>query len=111
MVEETCKACGYVSHLGAVARHHVVPKNVTMEAGMPDSATVSLCNNCRTELDRWYRMKVADTVYDHVTKRFIDKSWEDKVKDYESAFKGFIAYKGQVAGRFWPHTTMHSGTR
>jgi len=94
-IKETCEVCGYVSHLGAVSQHHLIPKSVTKEAGVPESATVSLCCNCHFELHTWYRMKVADMVYDPETKRFKAGSWDERVKDYESAFRDFKKYKDE----------------
>ena len=91
--EGTCKICGYVSHLGAVAQHHLIPKDITQQAGMPESAKISLCCNCQSELDIWYRTKVTDTVYEPQTKRFIAKSWDEKAKDYQSAFSEFRKFK------------------
>ena len=91
--KETCEVCGYVSHLGAVAQHHLIPKSVTQQAGMPDSPTVNLCNNCHFELHNWYRMKLTDLLYDPRAKQFRNKSWEEKVKGYESAFRAFKKYK------------------
>ena len=79
-IGEACEVCGYVSHLGAVARHHLIPKDVTEQAGMPKSETVSLCCNCHFELYAWYRMKVADMFYDTATKRFRAKSWDKRLK-------------------------------
>jgi hypothetical protein len=94
-VRGACKVCGYVSNLGAVAQHHIIPKDVTKQAGMPESATVNLCCNCHFELYTWYRTKVTDMVYDPETKRFRYKSWDEKVKDYESAFNEFRKYKDE----------------
>jgi len=90
-----CKVCGYVSHLGAVAQHHIIPKDVTQEAKMPESATVNLCCNCHSELYTWYKTKVTDVVYDTETKRFKGKPWEERVKDYEHAFNEFKKYKDE----------------
>ncbi len=90
--EEACQVCGYVSNLGAVAPHHLIPKSVTQQAGAPESRTVGLCCNCHFELHAWYKLKVADVAYDTKTKRFRPKSWDEKVKDYESAFKDFKKY-------------------
>jgi len=94
-VGETCEACGYVSHLGAVARHHLIPQSVTKQAGMPESATVSLCCNCHFELHTWYRIKNVDMVYDPAAMRFRAKTWNEMVKEYESAFRAFKKYKGE----------------
>ena len=94
-IEGTCEACGYVSRLGAVAHHHLIPESVTKQAGMPESATVSLCCNCHFELNSWYKTKVTDVAYDSETKRFKGKPWEEKVKDYEHAFNEFKKYKDE----------------
>ena len=94
-IEESCKVCGYVSHLGAVAQHHLIPNSITKQAGMPEPAMTSLCCNCHLELHTWYRTKVMDMVYDPETKRFRAKSWDEKVKDYESAFNEFRKYKDE----------------
>ena len=93
MVNETCEVCGYVSNTGAVAQHHLIPKSVTEQAGVPDSAMVNLCRKCHSELHNWYKMKVAEAVYDQKTKRFQAKSWNEMVKDYQSAFNDFKKYK------------------
>jgi len=90
---EACAVCGYVSNLGAVAQHHLIPKGVTGEAGMPDSATVKLCCNCHYELNSWYEAKVSDVAYDPKIKRFRGKSWDEVVRDYESALASFKQYK------------------
>ena len=92
---EACKVCGYVSYLGAVARHHLIPRSVTEQAGMPKSETVSLCCNCHFELHTWYKTKIVDMVYDTETKRFRAKLWDEQVNDYKSAFRSFMNYKCQ----------------
>ena len=94
-IGETCEVCEYVSHLGAVAQHHLIPKGVTEQAGMPKSEAVSLCCNCHFELHTWYRMKVADVVYDPALKRFRAKSGDEMVKDYRFAFRSFMEYKNE----------------
>ena len=98
MVNETCEVCGRVSRFGAVTQHHLIPKSVTEEAEMPDSETVNLCRNCHNELHSWYKMKVADAVYDQKTKKFRAKSWEEMAGDYESAFNDFKKYKDEQKG-------------
>jgi len=40
-------------------------------------------------------MKVANVAYDPDTKRFRDKSWDEKVRDYEAAFNSFNKYKSE----------------
>ncbi len=95
MGKETCEFCGCRSELGTIEKHYIVPTKVTEQAGMPESAKISLCCNCHFELHTWYRTKVMDMVYDPETKRFRAKSWDEEVKDYESAFNEFRKYKDE----------------
>jgi len=91
--EDICVVCGYVSNLGAVAQHHLIPKSVTREAGVPESEIMNLCCNCHYELHGWCGMRVVDVTYDPDTKRFRDKTWDEVTKDYESALNSFKKYK------------------
>lgn len=90
---ETCELCEYVSQLGAIEAHHIVPKELTSQAGMPDSATVALCSNCHREVHTWYSKKVFDMTYDTITKRFRSRSVVEMVKEYEAAYRVFAEYK------------------
>ena len=93
MGDETCEVCGYQSQFGAVEKHHVIPNEVTQQAGMSESHTIRMCCNCRRELDTWYSAKVAKMVYDAKTQRFRDRTWREMVEEYQSVFNGFINYK------------------
>ena len=91
--ENKCKLCGYVSQLGAIETHHVVPRELTSQANLPDSTTVALCSNCHREVHSWYSKKVFDMTYDTTTKRFRPKSLTEMVKEYEAAYRVFAEYK------------------
>ncbi len=93
MKKKSCEVCGYESDLAAIENHHIIPTEVTEEAGMPRSRTVRLCCNCRREVDTWYRARVAPMAYDSATKRFRTKSYSEMVKEYQSAFDSFMKYK------------------
>ena len=93
MGDETCEVCGYQSQFGAVEKHHVIPNEVTQQAGMSESHTIRMCCNCRRELDTWYSTKVAKMVYDTKTQCFRDRTWREMVEEYQSVFNGFVAYK------------------
>ena len=93
MGEETCDLCGYVSQLQAAEIHHTVPKEVTEQAGLRDSATVRLCSNCHREVLTWYSAKVSSIAYDPITKRFRARSWLEMTNEYQSAFNSFAKYK------------------
>jgi len=93
MGKETCELCGYRSQLGAIEKHYIVPKELTSQAGVPDSATVTLCSNCHREVHTWYSKKVFDMAYAPTTKRFRPKSLVEMVKEYEAAYRIFDKYK------------------
>lgn len=95
MVEkrDTCDLCGYESILVAVEKHRIVPKEITEKAGVGLSKAVRLCSNCQRELHAWYSSRVVNTAYDPKTKHFRVKSSLEMVKEYESAFDGFVKFK------------------
>ena len=93
MRKETCELCGRKIELGFIEKNHIIPTEVTEEAGMPESKAVRLCSNCHRELRRWYSTKVTDVAYAPETRRFRTKSWTERVKEYESAYDSFIKYK------------------
>ena len=93
MTGETCELCGHVSQLWALETHHIIPKELTSQAGIPDSVTATLCSNCHREVHTWYSKKVLDVTYDSATKRFKPKTFAKMVKEYEAAYKLFAQYK------------------
>ena len=93
MVEEPCALCGQASQLSALERHHIVPRELTSQAGIPDSVAVTLCSNCHREAHAWYSKKVFDMTYDTMAKHFKLKPVDDMVKEYEVAFGNFTQYK------------------
>ena len=96
MGKGTCEVCGYESELGATVMHCIVPKEFTEQAGIPDSASVVLCVNCRDEVRTWYANKVFSMTYDPVPKRFRPRSPAEMVKEYETAYKAFTEYKKRL---------------
>lgn len=93
MGQETCELCGYVSLLGAVEKHHIIPNEITEEAGIPKLQTIKMCYNCRKELDTWYSAKVAKMVYDTKIPKFRYKTPGEMVEEYQFLFNGFVDYK------------------
>ena len=92
MRDETCELCGYRGQPATTEIHHIVPKELTEQAGMPESQTISLCGNCHREVHTWCSAKVSDVVYDIKTKGFRERSWLEMVKEYQSAFSSFAKY-------------------
>lgn len=88
-----CEVCGYRIEPGYLERHHVVPTDITEQAGLTESQTLSLCTNCHREVRTWYSGKVSDMAYDLKTKRFKDKSCLEMVREYQATFDGFVKYK------------------
>jgi len=96
MGSESCQACGREVPPEALVRQHIVPENITLQAGMPCPRTEALCLTCSDELHNWYSKKVSDMTYDAGTKRFIPKSPAELVKEYEAAYHAFVAYKKRL---------------
>ena len=95
MRTKTCQLCGYEDELGSIKKYHVVPQEITEQAGIQESRMARLCPNCQQELHKWYSTKVANMTYDTRMKRFRPKSPLEMVKEYETAFAIFSKYKGE----------------
>ena len=95
MGRDACEICGYQSQLGAIEKHHIIPIEVTEEAGIQKSQTVDLCCNCHREVHAWYSAKVMDIAYDPASQRFKDKSSLETVKAFQAAFNSFSKYKNE----------------
>ncbi len=93
MKKEVCEACGHASKSEDLEKHHIVPTQVTKEAGMPESQTVELCPDCLQEVHKWYSVKIVPRSYDVTTKKFVVMSPLEIVKEYQYAFSSFAEYK------------------
>ena len=94
MAKVTCKVCSNVVDPETISEHHIVPREVTDEAGIPESQTMRLCADCHREVHTWYTARVRHTEYDSDAKRFRNKSDLEMVGEYQSAFSAFVHYKG-----------------
>ena len=92
MRKDICDLCGREIGPGAGVIHNVVPREVTEQAGMPNSETAKLCINCRSEVEAWYLQRIPSTTYDWRIKRFRPKSPAEMVKEYEVAYIAFAKY-------------------
>ena len=97
MGKETCELCEYEVEVGFIEKHHVVPREVIKQAGLPESQTLRLCSNCHREVHAWYSAKVVGMAYDPETKRFRTKSWLELVEEYDSIFNNFMKSKKKRA--------------
>jgi 5-methylcytosine-specific restriction endonuclease McrA len=94
VVRELCKVCNNTVDSDDMEEHHIVPRDITDEAGIPESQTVRLCNECHREVHNWYTARVRHTEYDPDTRRFRSKSYLEMVSEYQAAFSAFVNYKG-----------------
>jgi len=92
-VEKTCEICGYVSKPEELVIHRIIPEEVAKQAGILDVGKIVLCINCGNQVQDWYTKKVFGMRYDARTNQFIPKSSTQMVKEYEAAYKSFVAYK------------------
>jgi 5-methylcytosine-specific restriction endonuclease McrA len=94
VARELCKVCNETVDPDAMEEHHIVPRDVTGEAGIPESQTVRLCAECHHEVHNWYTARVRHTEYDPDTRRFRSKSYLEMVSEYQAAFSAFVNFKG-----------------
>ena len=99
MTRETCEICRYRFEAEAMEPHHIVPQQITEEAGMPESQIIRLCPNCHQEIHSWYRAKVPHIRYDIMTKQFVEKSCLEMIREYQATFHGFAEYKREQRKR------------
>jgi len=94
VAEKKCQVCENRVDPEDVEKHHIVPKNLTDDAGIPESQTIQLCANCHQEVHAWYTARVRHTEYDAGTRRFRTKSYLEMVNEYQTVFSDFMKYKG-----------------
>ena len=95
MGKNICEVCGCRNEFWSNHQHYIAPKTLTQKAGMLESTSVNLCNNCLTEINAWYSKKVFKMVYDLKAKKFRHRSPVEMVKEYEDAYGSFAEYKKQ----------------
>jgi len=91
---KACQVCGYSGTPGGMELHHIVPVEVSEQAGIPESQTFWLCPSCHREVHSWYNSKVARSTYDLKDKRFRPMSSLELVREYTATFSSFLNYKG-----------------
>lgn len=93
MAKVTCKVCSNDVDPDAIEEHHIVPKDITKEAGIPESQTMHLCADCHEDVHTWYTARVRHTEYDPDARQFRNKSYLEMVSEYQLAFSAFVKYK------------------
>ena len=94
MANEKCQVCKNRVEPEDMEKHHIVPKNQTDDAGIPESQTILMCANCHQEVHSWYTARVRHTEYDSDARRFRTKSSLEMVSEYQTVFSDFVKYKG-----------------
>ena len=102
MSKVTCQVCGYRRNSEQMETHHIVPTEVSEEGGIAESQTVELCDECHRDAHSWYRGRVPRSRYDEDTKRFIAKSALEMVREYQTAFDSYVAFKTAKRPRVRP---------
>ncbi len=92
MAGQPCELCNRRVKAGAMTDHHIVPAEVTTDAGIPESQTVRLCEACHAEVHSWYLSRVRHTEYDMGAKRFRTKSYLEMVPEYQAAFSDLVRH-------------------
>jgi len=95
VARQTCQVCGRRRTPATMKQHHVVPTEVTEEAGIAESQTLQMCADCHQEAHHWYQTKVARTTYDPGTKRFRPRTGLELVREYHATFSSFLNYKAE----------------
>lgn len=93
MAKVTCQVCGQRRNSEQMETHHIVPTEVSEEGGTAESQSVELCGECHRDAHSWYRGRIAHTTYDEDTKHFNAKSPLEMVREYQTAFDSFAAFK------------------
>ena len=93
MGKDTCEVCGYVSRLGAVQEHYVIPSEISQQALIPKPRKIRICSNCQQELEAWNSAKITKLVYDSIMQLFRPKNPVEMAEEYQSVFNSYVNYK------------------
>ena len=93
MGKDTCEVCGYVSHLGVVQEHFVIPSEISHQALIPKPRKIRICSNCQRELEAWNSAKITELVYDPRMQLFRPKDPVEMAEEYQSVFNRYANYK------------------
>ena len=95
-----CEACRRKFEPELTIRHQIIPKDAAILCGISDSPAVTLCIHCSNEIRDWYRGRVSTLAYDSALQRFRSKLPNEIRKEYQTAYQGFLDYKGKRRKRF-----------
>ena len=92
MEKKACEICGREANPEDLVIHRIVPEEIASQAGILDTRTILLCIDCSHKFQAFCSSKVHDLRYDDMTQYFIHKSPAELIKEYEVAYKAFVAY-------------------
>ena len=92
MEKKACEICGRETDPEDLVIHHIIPEEIASQAGILDTRTILLCIDCSHKFQTFCSGKVHDLRYDDITQHFIHKSPAELIKEYEVAYKTFLAY-------------------
>ncbi len=95
-----CDACGHKQEIELTVIHRIIPEDIAILFDISDSSTVTLCVHCSNEIMDWYRGRVSTLTYDSGLQHFRSKSRNEIWKEYQTAYQGFLDYKGKRRKRF-----------
>ena len=95
-----CDACGQKQEIELAVIHSIIPEDIAILFDISDSPTVTLCVHCSNEIRDWYRGRVSTLTYDSGLQRFRSKSRNEIREEYQTAYQGFLDYKGKRRKRF-----------
>ena len=90
-----CDACGHKHEIELAVIHKIIPEDIATLFDISDSPTVILCVSCSNEIRDWYRGRVSTLNYDSGLQRFNPKSRIEISEEYQTAYQGFLDYKGK----------------
>ena len=95
MKKYTCELCENEIKASEAIVHSVVPREIIQQAPISDSKTpiLLLCISCRNKLESWCQKRVSTTTYNLGSKKFIPKSPNAMVKEYEVAYAAFVNFE------------------
>ena len=101
MEPEICNACGRKLEPKIAVRHQIIPEDTAILFDISDSPAVTLCIYCSNQIRDWYRGRVSTLTYDSGLQHFRSKLPTEIRKEYQTAYQGFLDYKGKRRKRFF----------
>ncbi len=92
MENKACEICGRETSPEDLVIRRIIPEEIASQVGILDTRTVLLCIDCSHKFQAFYSGTVHDLRYDDIAQRFIHKPPAELIKEYEVAYKAFLAH-------------------